>query len=437
MTLRRLKQAVPGRFRHLLASVLVGCASSARSSWRDNRLVSGPRFRTVLACAALAAAAGYGVSPAVLSATPAVRVAMLNLTNSDRYDSIAVVGSRIVLYGPAGPSAEYPSTSSTCSSAVVSPSTLALSDLRSGSCADPEVSQRSVIPAISVDKDLLSSSGGPSAVVRIARVTSVPPGYSLGPVVMTFPALAWGQTEPSWTYGGGDLWLYDWVDHFDLLRISATTGAVLQRLVVPRIQSPLLAFNEDGLWVAPTGESSGALYRLAPDAAQMSPVFNLGPGGFAWWLVASGDSVWVEDQPRPVSKPATIFELRGPGAAPVWHGTPSPALKAVVEQVPFASPSIVVGNGSDGLWTVVVSASRRNQQVVRVAPGTGRLTVVATLSPGYPPEPVNGPVSMLASWQATTFDGSLFLLDPPAELPGTEGQVGGFSALYRVSPGGA
>ena len=87
---------------------------------------------------------------------------------------------------------------------------------------------------------------------------------------MTFPALAWGDTEPSWIYGGGDLWLYDWTDHFDLLRISATTGAVLQRLVVPKIQSPLLAFNEDGLWIAPTGESSGPLYRLAPGASRLA-----------------------------------------------------------------------------------------------------------------------------------------------------------------------
>ena len=118
---------------------------------------------------------------------------------------------------------------------------LALSGLRRGSCADPAVFGRSVVPAISIDKALPAKGGGPSAVVRIAHVTPGSPGYALGPVVMTFPALAYGDTKPSWIYGRGDLWLYDWADRFDLLRISATTGAVLQRLQVSAFQTPLLA----------------------------------------------------------------------------------------------------------------------------------------------------------------------------------------------------
>ena len=165
---------------------------------------------------------------------------MLRLTTSERYDAIAVVNRRIIVY-------TSPSTSSTCSSAVVNPSTLSLSNLRSGSCADPAIFGRSVIPAIAIDKDLPAPGGGPSEIVRIAHVTSASPGYALGPIVMTFSAFAYGDTRPRWTYGGGDLWLYDWADHFDLLRISATTGAVLQRLVVPKIQSPLLAHHGVGI----------------------------------------------------------------------------------------------------------------------------------------------------------------------------------------------
>lgn len=411
-------------------------ANPSQSSLCDNRIVRGPRFGFLLVCAVIASAVGYGASPAVSGPTGVGRVTTLNLTKSDRYDAIAVVDGRIVLYGPAGPSLAQPSTSSTCSSAVVNPSTLALSHVRSGSCADPAVFERSVIPAISIDKNLPSPEGGPSAVVRIAHVTSRSPGYSLGPIVMTFSAWAYDQTQPSWIYGDGDLWLYDWVNRFDLLRVSATTGAVLQRLSVPKIQTPLLAFNEEGLWIAPFGESGGPLYRLTPGATQLSPVFNLGPGGFAWWLVASGDSVWIEDQTRPVSKPATIWELRGPDAVRVWHEAPGSALKAVVEQVPIASPSMVVGNGSDGLWTVVVSPSGSKQQVTRVDPNSGKLTVVATLGPGYPPGASGELASILASWQATTFDGSLFLLDPPAVVPGSADQVSGFSALYRITPSG-
>jgi len=388
-----------------------------------------------------ASAAGYGVSA---SAAGTSATAALALTTSDRYDAIAVVNGRIIVYGPASPSLEFPSTASRCSSALVNPSTLTLSDRRSGSCADPALFGRSVIPAISIDRNLPAASGGPSAIVRIAHVAAASPGYALGPVVMSFPALAYGQTKPSWIYGGGDLWLYDWVNHFDLLRVSATTGAVLERLVVPKIQTPLLAFNEQGLWIAPTGESSGPLYRLAPGASRLTPVFNLGPGGFAWWLVASGDSVWIDDQPRPVSTPATVWDLRGPDAIPAWHTAQSPTLKTVVEQVPLDSRSMVVGNGSDGLWTVVVSRSGSpsglQQQVSRIDPRTGRLALVASIHSAYPQGTPSPSVSMLESWQATTFEGSLFILDPTTPVPPTTPapeaaiEAGGF--LYRVTPSG-
>lgn len=246
----------------------------------ENHLVMRYHVAVLFVCALLGPVPGWCRVALAWTTNPVGRVAMLNLTKSDRYDSIAVINGRIIL-GPAPPSLEYPSTSSTCSSGVVNPSTLALSDVRHGSCADPALFGRSVIPAISIDKDLPAKGGGPSAVVRIAHVTARSPGYALGPIVMTFPALAYGQTDPSWIYGDGDLWLYDWENRFDLLRVSATTGAVLQRLSVPKIQTPLLAFNDDGLWIAPYGESSGPLYRLAPGATKVSAVLDLGSDGFA------------------------------------------------------------------------------------------------------------------------------------------------------------
>ena len=384
----------------------------------------GALFALLLA----ATAVGYGASSVAAGTS---RVAVLKLTTGERYAAIAVVNGRIVVYGPA--SAEYPSASSTCSSAVVNPSTLALSKMRSGNCADPAIFARSVIPTITIDRHRRSASGGPTAIVRIARVTSVSPGYALGPVVMTFPALAFWETKPSWIYGGGDLWLYDWVNHFDLLRISAITGAVLQRFVVPKIPSPLLAYNAEGLWLAPTGESSGPLYRLGPGASRIAPAFDLGSGGFAWWLVASAHSVWIDDQPRPVADTATVWKLRGPRALPVWHEPPSPAFRTVVEQVPLDSPSMVVGNASDGLWTIVVH-SERQQQVSRVDPLSGRSAVVATINSSYRQETPSTTESMLESWKATTFKGSLFILDPTTQVPETGTEVGGF--LYRVTPSG-
>jgi hypothetical protein len=41
---------------------------------------------------------------------------------------------------------------------------------------------------------------------------------------------------------------------------------------------------------------------------------------------------------------------------------------------------------------------------------------------------------MLESWKATTFEGSLFILDPATPVPEAGIEAGGF--LYRVTPSG-
>lgn len=392
--------------------------------YRRDHSVMRSRVGVVFVCALLAAVLGWRCVALASITNPGQRVAMANLPKSDQFDGIGIVNGRVALYGPA-PSPEYPSTSSRCSLAVVIPSTLALSDVRHGSCADPAVFGRSVIPAISIDKDLPARSGGASAVVRIAHVTAGSPGYVLGPIVMTFPALAYGQTQPSWIYGDGDLWLYDWVNRFDLLRVSATTGAVLQRLRIPKIQTPLLAFNHDGLWIAPYGESSGPLYRLAPGATKVSAVFDLGSEGFAWWLVASGNSVWLDAQPRPVTRVSTIWHLRGPNANPLWHEAVSPILQSEIDGV--TGPSATVGNNA-GLWTVAFRASG-TQQVIRIGPSTGKLAIEAALRPQ-----AVGPSPGLWSLQAATLAGSLFLLDRPMTGTAKQADRGQFSTLYRITP---
>jgi hypothetical protein len=393
--------------------------------YRRNHSVARSRVGVVLACAILASVVGSCCVALASTSSPVHPVAMVNLPRNDQFDGVAVVNGRVTLYGPA-PSLEYPSASSTCSFAVVTPGTLALSDVRHASCADPAAFGRSVIPAVSIDKDLPARGGGPSAVVRIARVIAGSPGYALGPIVMTFSALAFWQTRPTWIYGDGDLWLYDWVNRFDLLRISATTGAVLQRLVVPEIQTPLLAFNDDGLWIAPYGESSGPLYRLAPGATKVSAVFDLGSGDFAWWLVAAGDSVWLDAQPRPVTRVSTIWHLRGPNADPLWHEPASPILQSESDGV-TAGGSATLGNNA-GLWTVVFRKSGA-QQVIRIDPSTGKLAIVATLTPQ-----AVGPSPGLWSLQAATVAGSLFLLDRPMAGTAKQADRVQFSTLYRITP---
>src|SRR5579862_1984462 len=86
---------------------------------RRDHSMTRSRTGVVFVCALLAPVLGCCV--ALASTTrPGQRVAMTNLPKSDQFDGIGVVDGRVILYGPA-PSPEYPSTSSTCSLAVVIP----------------------------------------------------------------------------------------------------------------------------------------------------------------------------------------------------------------------------------------------------------------------------------------------------------------------------
>ena len=98
-----------------------------------------------------------------------VDVAKVDLSQSDKYSEIAVVDDRILLYGSTSQS-DDPEVANTCYSASVDPSSLVLGDERAGSCADPALEGRQVLPVFAVDKNLPTSTGGPTAVVRIAHV---------------------------------------------------------------------------------------------------------------------------------------------------------------------------------------------------------------------------------------------------------------------------
>jgi hypothetical protein len=374
--------------------------------------------------------------PTALQAQVA-KVATVDLSQSDKYSGIAVVDDRILLYGSTSQSNDLEVTD-TCYSAWVDPSSLVLDGERSGSCADPALEGRQVLPVFAIDKKSSRVLVHQSAVVRIARVVPHSAGYTLGPVVMTFPAFAWGDSAPTWTYGGGDLWLYEWDNPggVDLMRISATTGDVLQRLRVPKVCHPVLAYNDEGLWVAPSGQSgSSELYLVAPGATAAMQVFHFPDHGFAKWIVGSGDALWLNAQPRAVSDVGVVWMLRGPGAKPVWHVAESVSLVQVFETL---GDSGMVGNAADGLWAAPPTAYDE-QQVVHIDPISGALRVEATWKAGYPGSVKYAKylyMSPLASWTGVTLGGSFFLLDPPIDCQCGPQPVGRFSALYRVTPSG-
>ncbi len=363
------------------------------------------------------------------------RVATVDLSRSDKYSEIAVVGDRILLYGSTSES-NYLEATDTCFSAWVGPSSLVLGDERSGSCADPALEGRQVLPVFAIDKNSSRVLVHQSAVVRIAHVVPHSPGYALGPVVMTFPAFAWGDSAPTWIYGGGDLWLYEWDNPggVDLMRISATTGDVLQRLRVPKVWKPVLAYNDEGLWIAPSGQTSSpeALYLVAPGGTVATPVFHFPDAGFAKWIVGSGDALWMNAQPRPPSEVGVVWMLRGPDAKPVWHVPESAALVQVFETL---GGSGMVGDAADGLWAAPPTAYDE-QQVVRIDPMSGSLITEAALKAGYSGSPNYLDQTPLSSWTGVTLAGSFFVLDPPYQCQCGTQAVGRFSALYRVTPSG-
>lgn len=109
---------------------------------------------TAIAVAMLGGAAGHGLTRDASAASSAIPrgssvagvVTSLDLSSSDRYDSLAVVAGRLILSGgPDGSLFASASIASTphvpsaagCRAAVVNPATLELSDLRGGDCEDP------------------------------------------------------------------------------------------------------------------------------------------------------------------------------------------------------------------------------------------------------------------------------------------------------------
>jgi hypothetical protein len=408
-------------------------------SRRSRRLGVAVAAMLVLAAAGVTAAVTGGGSgprpPSAAASSPRqgpaaagrYAVRMLNLSRSDRYGEITVVAGRIIVYGP-GSGVTRPSAAQSCTSAVVNASTLALTDSRSGDCADPSLEGEQVLPVMTVERRVPYYGNDAVATVtaRISRVMPGGPGYRIGPVVMVFSQLSTGW--PTWVYGGGDLWLYDayTAKGSELLRISQATGAVVQRLGMPGIARPILAFDSDGLWMAPAANSGGlAVYHVVPGASAAVPVFRLAAGQYTAWMIGSGHSLWLDVGSG--GKTGTLWHLAGAGARPVSHLT----LSSFGNQSEIqGGGSTMVGNAADGLWTVVPAQYGTRQEVIRIDPASGAYQTVALLEPGY-----STPSAILyGSWQAVTVGGSMFLLDPATDSGTYPYQPQGFSGLYRISP---
>jgi hypothetical protein len=347
-------------------------------------------------------------------------VRSLDLSRSAGYESLALVGGRLILSGdPNGslfPSASIASTphwngSARCHSAVVDPTTLALSGLRSGSCDDPGLYGVRVLPVNHV-----ANGQGFTSSVRIARRTAG--GLSIGPIVMRYAEAS--DTNAEWVYGDGYLWIYEPMTTrgSELLQISSSTGTVLETIRMPPISRPLLAADKDGLWFMPsilsgwTGRPTLALYHVTPGTRRA--VIASRAVRSAHWLVADGHSVWVAAG----TQVSTLWRFDGAEARPIFRRRLPPLLDYL--EFGYGEPDYD-GDGS-ALWAVVPG---RGQEVVRLDPHTGKQATLGRVQPRQA-------YSIQIQPPLVVFRGAAYFLDPPAQAGTYPYRRGGFSALYRV-----
>jgi hypothetical protein len=188
--------------------------------------------------------------------------------------------------------------------------------------------------------------------------------------------------------------------------------------------------DEDGLWIGNSvegGVCSGcsppaALYYVAPGSHQAVAAIS-DSTLIVCWVLGSGRHLWAGIGRRHTGcTQETIRRLDGTNFLPVF----------MVADAGY-DPNTVVGDESDGLWTMQwahrptgVSSTPSPQEIVGINPDTGAERVVATLPALV--VPLTGEYSGLVQGQAAVLDGSLYLLEPPYQ---DDGYLG-YSSLVRV-----
>lgn len=400
-----------------------GAAAALRKSATDATIAkmaqrAAPRWALVLTAAGMIGAVFAGGAPDLAAArtglrsAPAQGVKVATAQLAGQYSVLAIVGDKLLLTGPPSDT-DLPGPDLSCGSVVVDPVTFKVGKSHQSSCADPRLWGEAVLPVFSVEQHIFwghGSKGINTGEVRIARLSRAAPGYRLGPVVLTYPN---ASGRPQWTTGDGYLWLYSGTSgpQAEVLRVSPTTGAVLQRVTLPDIVRPILAVDDDGLWIAPAvnsfySPSSDGIWRVGAGAESATLVRRLST--FADWMTATGHSLFADIRDR-TSLRTTLWRLDGPDGTVAFHRVPSPLLERA--QVQY-SARVVVASSSGALCAVVPNSAGTALVVGRLNPANGSLRAVTTVAAGAPGE----------QWQVATAAGSLFILLPDE------------SELVRVAP---
>jgi hypothetical protein len=233
-------------------------------------------------------------------------------------------------------------------------------------------------------------------------------------------------SNPMTALGGGWLWIYDvaTTNGPEVLQVSASSGQVVDTVAMPTLYRPIMAANDDGLWLGPfiTGGGPATLYRVGSRSHTATVVVS--GRDSVCWLLGSGHHLWAGIGPTCIQQTITRFD-----------GTD---LKPAFEVADRGyEPGSVVGNEIDGLWTMqwmpplgttIPPPSPRPQDIVRIDPDSGAESIIARLPPvAFPISPPSN--AGLADGQAVLSDGSLYLLEPPLR----QGGYNGYSSLVRVA----
>ncbi|MGH2874509.1 MAG: hypothetical protein ACRDL5_18875 [Solirubrobacteraceae bacterium] len=377
-------------------------------------------------------------------------VASLTLPRAGDFFALGVVGDRVIVSG--GPKGSlFPSGSSTtlsegravgtCDAATVKPGSLSLGRVRHANCGDPALYDEQVLAVGYLAQPASRTHGVGEFAVRIARADpAARDGYTLGRVVMTYQQCS--DCDAQWIYGDDSLWLYG---HGELLRISDTSGNVVQRWAVPPDPQELLAVDADGLWFAPSVVGGWplhtsasrlidykSLYRVTPGAKAPSRVFKI-PGGSALWLVAAGHTVWLESGgPRAHSR-FELWRLQGPSARPIYHGR-YPAHSNPGADIGDAQPTHA-GNTAIGIYFVNDPGSGAStvtgQRIIKLSADAASQRTVATVQP-------QTEIDMYGEGPPGVALGRSFYFLDPALLSYSDGSrspiVHGRGILYEVTP---
>jgi hypothetical protein len=359
----------------------------------------------------------------------------VSLPRADLFSQIAVAQGHLLLSGETAATAS--AKTPTCVSATVDAQTLAVGAGSDADCNDPAVEGETVGV---VNANIPDSN---NATISIARIDPGTGKTSVGPVVMTYGS--YSDTRPVMAYGAGWLWIYDNSTiassgaavnvsnpgRAELLQVSTSSGQIVDTVSMPVLYRPLMTADNDGLWIGNSVEGGECSGCSPPDA-----LYYVGPGSekavvaipdstlIVCWIFGSAHHLWAGiGRERSGCTQETIWRLDGTDFQPVF-------------MLPDRGyhPNTVIGDEADGLWTMQwahlptgLSPTPSPQEIVGINPDTGAERVVATLPPLV--VPLSGEYAGLVQGQATVFQGSLYLLEPP--FAQSEQDLG-YSTLIRV-----